>query len=107
MKGLNIAIIGKSNVVGKPLAIECLMREAEVTTFTNQDTPETIAHHTRTADVIISTTGAVHLVDKTFINPNGQQIIIDVGYGFLNGKAVGDVKFDEVAPLVKHITPVP
>jgi len=46
-------------------------------------------------------------VDKTFINPNTEQIIIDVGYGHLDGKAVGDVKFDEVEPLVKHITPVP
>ena len=49
----------------------------------------------------------IHLVDQHFINPNGKQIIIDVGYGSLNGKAVGDVKFDEVAPLVAHITPVP
>ena len=55
----------------------------------------------------MSCTGAIHLVTKNFINPNGEQIIIDVGYGFLEGKAVGDVKFDEVEPLVKAITPVP
>jgi methylenetetrahydrofolate dehydrogenase (NADP+)/methenyltetrahydrofolate cyclohydrolase len=107
MKGLNISIIGKSNVVGKPVAIECLIRGAKVQVFTSEDRPETIANHTKSSDVIISTTGAIHLVDKHFINPNGEQIIIDVGYGFLNGKATGDVKFEEVEPLVKHITPVP
>jgi methylenetetrahydrofolate dehydrogenase (NADP+)/methenyltetrahydrofolate cyclohydrolase len=107
MKGLRIAIIGQSNVVGKPLAIECVLRGAVVSTFTEADNPTTIAEQTKQSDVIISCTGAIHLVDKQFINPNGEQIVIDVGYGFLEGKAVGDVKFDEVAPLVKHITPVP
>jgi methylenetetrahydrofolate dehydrogenase (NADP+)/methenyltetrahydrofolate cyclohydrolase len=107
MKGLHIAIIGQSNVVGKPLAIECLLRGAVVETFTYQDNPNFIAQQTKKADVIISCTGTIHLVTKDFINPNGNQIIIDVGYGFLDGKAAGDVKFDEVQPLVKHITPVP
>lgn len=107
MKGKKIAIIGQSNVVGKPLAIECVLRGANVSTFTEVDTKKEIATQTKQSDVIISCTGEIHLIDKEFINPNGEQIIIDVGYGFLNGKAVGDVKFDEVEPLVKHITPVP
>ncbi|MDR2191154.1 MAG: bifunctional 5,10-methylenetetrahydrofolate dehydrogenase/5,10-methenyltetrahydrofolate cyclohydrolase [Candidatus Peribacteria bacterium] len=107
MKGMKIAIIGQSNVVGKPLAIECVLRGANVATFTAVDTKATIAMWTKNADVIISCTGEIHLIDKQFINPNGTQIVIDVGYGFLDGKAVGDVKFDEVEPLVKAITPVP
>jgi methylenetetrahydrofolate dehydrogenase (NADP+)/methenyltetrahydrofolate cyclohydrolase len=107
MKGLQISVIGRSNVVGKPLALECVMRGANVRIFTSEDSSETIAHHTRNSDVIFSTTGAIHLITADFINPNGEQIVIDVGYGFLEGKAVGDVKFDEVEPLVKHITPVP
>jgi methylenetetrahydrofolate dehydrogenase (NADP+)/methenyltetrahydrofolate cyclohydrolase len=107
MKGKSIAIIGQSNVVGKPLAIECVLRGAKVSTFTEIDTKKEIITQTKQSEVIISCTGKIHLVDKEFINPTGEQIVIDVGYGFLNGKAVGDVKFDEVAPLVKHITPVP
>jgi len=78
-----------------------------VQTFTDVDSKESIVKACKKADVIISATGAIHLVDREFVNPNGQQIVIDVGYGFLNGKAVGDVKFDEVQPLVKAITPVP
>ncbi|GHV22812.1 hypothetical protein FACS189428_5430 [Clostridia bacterium] len=98
MKGLKIAIIGQSNVSGKPLAIACLMRGAEVRTFTDHDSRETIQEWTKKADVIISCTGVIHLITKEFVNPNGEQIIIDVGYGFLEGKATGDVKFDEVEP---------
>ncbi|MDR2540731.1 MAG: hypothetical protein LBD11_02885 [Candidatus Peribacteria bacterium] len=107
MKGLKIAVIGQSNLSGKPLAIECLMRGAEVRTFTDQDSPESIQAWTKKADVVISCTGVIHLITEKFINPNGEQIIIDVGYGFLEGKATGDVKFEEVEPLVKHSTPVP
>jgi methylenetetrahydrofolate dehydrogenase (NADP+)/methenyltetrahydrofolate cyclohydrolase len=107
MKGMKIAVIGQSNVVGKPLAIECLMRGAEVRVFTDQDHPEQIKQRTKKADVLISCTGVIHLITKEFINPRGEQIVIDVGYGFLEGKAAGDVKFVEVEPLVKHITPVP
>ncbi|MDR0607582.1 MAG: hypothetical protein LBG52_04425 [Candidatus Peribacteria bacterium] len=107
MRGLKVAVIGQSNVVGKPLAIECLVRGAEVSVFTNHDRPEKITQWTKQADVLISCTGVIHLITKDFINPSGEQIVIDVGYGFLDGKAVGDVKFDEVEPLVKHITPVP
>ena len=71
------------------------------------DSREHIAQACQRSDVIISATGVVHLVDKDFVNPDGGQIVIDVGYGLLEGKAVGDVKFDEVEPLVKHISPVP
>jgi methylenetetrahydrofolate dehydrogenase (NADP+)/methenyltetrahydrofolate cyclohydrolase len=71
------------------------------------DTRETIAKACQKADVIISATGVLHFVDQDFVNPNGKQIVIDVGYGFLEGKAAGDVKFQEVAPLVQAISPVP
>ena len=73
------------------------------------------------SDYIISATGVVGLVNKGFIKPLGlsatpliredkavKQIVIDIGYGFTKeGKATGDVKFDEVEPLVDAITPVP
>lgn len=107
MKGLRIHVIGQSNVVWKPLAIECLKRWAIVQTFTDVDSRADIANSCQNADVIISATGVIHLVDTSFINSNKEQIIIDVGYGFLEGKAVGDVKFDEVSLFVKAISPVP
>jgi methylenetetrahydrofolate dehydrogenase (NADP+)/methenyltetrahydrofolate cyclohydrolase len=101
---------GQSAIWGlsrKPHIVVIARRNDDVETFTDQDSPDTIAQQTKKADAILSCTGATHLITKDFINPNGEQIVIDIGYGFLNGKAVGDVKFDEVEPLVKHITPVP
>lgn len=75
----------------------------------------------RKSDYIISGTGVVGLVDKGFIKPPGlsatpliredkvaRQIIVDIGYGFTKeGKATGDVNFEEVEQLVEGITPVP
>ena len=95
------------NLIGKPLAIEAVKRGAIVQTFTVEDKKALIAEKCRECEIIISCTGAIHLVDASFINKQKDQIIIDAGYGFLNGKATGDVNFEEVAPLVKAITPVP
>lgn len=106
-KGRKIAIIGMGNLIGKPLAIEAVKRGAIVQTFTVEDKKALIAEKCRECEIIISCTGAIHLVDASFINKQKDQIIIDAGYGFLNGKATGDVNFEEVAPLVKAITPVP
>jgi len=59
------------------------------------------------SDYIISCTGVIHLVDGSFLRADQSQIIIDVGYGHRNGKAVGDVDFDAVVDKVQAITPVP
>ena len=56
---------------------------------------------------IISATWALHLVDETFLNWNWNQILIDVGWGIKDGKAAGDMNFDNVKNKVKAITPVP
>ena len=59
------------------------------------------------ADYIISSTGKVHLLDATFVRTDKTQIIVDVGYGHIDGKPVGDVNIDAIRDKVASYTPVP
>ncbi len=59
------------------------------------------------SDYIISCTGKVHLVNEQFIRDDQTQIIVDVGYGHIDGKPVGDVQIDAIADKVAAYTPVP
>jgi methylenetetrahydrofolate dehydrogenase (NADP+)/methenyltetrahydrofolate cyclohydrolase len=62
---------------------------------------------TKKSDYIISCTGRIHLVDADFVRDDKTQILIDVGYGHIDGKPVGDVKTSEVAGKVAAYSPVP
>jgi methylenetetrahydrofolate dehydrogenase (NADP+)/methenyltetrahydrofolate cyclohydrolase len=59
------------------------------------------------SDYIISSTGKVHLVDADFVRDDKSQIIVDVGYGHIDGKPVGDVNIDLIKDKVAAYTPVP
>jgi methylenetetrahydrofolate dehydrogenase (NADP+)/methenyltetrahydrofolate cyclohydrolase len=105
--GKMVAILGQSNIVGKPLVLECIKRGATVYTC-NVDTPvEEIKAMTKQSAYIISCTGKVHLVDESFIRDDKSQIIVDVGYGHIDGKPVGDVNIEKIAEKVSSYTPVP
>lgn len=107
LKGKKVAIIGQSNIVGKPLIMECIKKWAIVSSFNINYTPEEIKEFTQKSDYVISCTGQVHLVDDSRINQNKDQIIIDVGYGHIDGKPVGDVNIESIADKVTAYTPVP
>lgn len=104
LKGKRAAVIGRSLVIGKPVAMMLLQKNATVTIC-----------HTRTVDmpgvcrgaeIIIAAAGKAGVVDKTFAAPG--QVVVDVGINVdENGKLCGDVKFDEAEPVVSAITPVP
>ncbi len=105
--GKSVTIIWQSNIVGKPLALECIKRGATVYSC-NSDTPlKKIKAICKYSDYIISCTGKVHLVDASFVRDDQTQIIVDVGYGHIDGKPVGDVKIEEIADKVSAYTPVP
>ncbi|AUB31206.1 bifunctional 5,10-methylenetetrahydrofolate dehydrogenase/5,10-methenyltetrahydrofolate cyclohydrolase [Spiroplasma floricola] len=103
LSGKNVVIIGRSNIVGKPLTNMLINKSATVTTCNTKT--KKIEEVCKKADILISAAGAANLVTKKFVNKN--MIVIDVGANFLNGKYSGDVKFDEVSKIVKYITPVP
>ncbi|HEX7712044.1 MAG TPA: bifunctional methylenetetrahydrofolate dehydrogenase/methenyltetrahydrofolate cyclohydrolase FolD [Sphingomonadaceae bacterium] len=107
MTGLDVVVIGKSNIVGKPIALLMLDREATVT-ITHIFT-ENLADICRDADVIIAAAGAPELVKGYWVKPGA--VIIDVGITRIKNQdgttsLVGDVAFDEVQHA-RAVTPVP
>lgn len=101
-----VAIIGRSMIVGKPLA--CL--------FTNYDATVTLCHSktpnikeiTKQCDIIVSAVGIAHLIDESFISNKKNQIVIDVGMNTdTEGLLCGDVDFEKIKDLTLAITPVP
>ena len=102
IEGKNITIIGRSNLVGKPLTLALLNKNATVTTCHSKT--KDLKKHTKKADIIIVAVGKPNLIKKEMISKNS--IIIDVGINRINGKISGDVD-KSVYKKCKAITPVP
>ena len=105
LKGKNVVVLGRSLVVGKPVSMLLLNRNATVTVCHSRS--RNIPEICRKADILITCTGQMESVNKDYVNED--QIIIDVGITFneTKNKLCGDVLFEDVEPLVKMITPVP
>lgn len=104
LSGLHAVIIGRSHLVGKPIA-QLLLRENCTVTTCHSRTPN-IAHIAREADIIVVATGKAKLVKADWVKPGA--IVIDVGINRTeDGKIVGDVDFDAVSKVAGYITPVP
>lgn len=101
--GKRVVIVGRSVVVGKPLSMLLLQKNATVTVCHTKT--ENLEAECRRADILIACAGVAKMIKPSFTNP--KQIIVDVGINFAEGKLCGDVDYDEVAPLVAGITPVP
>jgi methylenetetrahydrofolate dehydrogenase (NADP+)/methenyltetrahydrofolate cyclohydrolase len=113
IKGKNAVIIGRSNIVGKPMASLLLSSDCSVT-ITHSKT-KNIEEHAKKADILIVAVGIPEIIDEKYIKPGA--IVIDVGINRLVSKTndnpgnkgilVGDVKFEKVLKIAKKITPVP
>lgn len=104
LAGKEVVIVGRSHHVGKPLALMTLARHATVTIAHSKT--QNLAEICRRADVLIVAVGKANLIGKEAVKEGA--VVIDIGITRLaNGKICGDVKFDEVAPMTKAITPVP
>ena len=104
LAGKNAVIIGRSNIVGKPMAHLLLQANATVTICHSKtkDLPKVA----KQADVLVVAIGRANFVTADFVKEGA--VVIDVGINRDdNNKLTGDVKFDEVAPLTSYITPVP
>lgn len=101
--GKNVVIIGRSNIVGKPLA--ALMLEKNATITIAHSKTQNLASLTKKADVIVSATGEPCLIKADMVKDG--VIVVDVGINRVNGKLVGDVDFDAVKEKASYITPVP
>ena len=102
--GKDLVILGRSNIVGKPLLQCCLNKNATVTICHSKTT--NLKEHTKRADIVISAIGKAKFVTKDMIKEGA--VVIDVGINRdENGKIVGDVDFESVEPIASYITPVP
>jgi methylenetetrahydrofolate dehydrogenase (NADP+)/methenyltetrahydrofolate cyclohydrolase len=104
IEGMEITVVGRSNVVGRPLASLLMQRNATVT-ICHRKTRD-LAHHTRSADIVCLAAGSAHLLTPDMIDPG--TIVIDFGVNVLeSGALVGDADFDRLVDVVGAITPVP
>lgn len=102
-QGMHAVVVGRSNIVGAPMAKLLLNANATVT-LCHRYTKD-LSHFTKQADLIVSATGIVKLITKEMVKDGA--IIIDVGINRVDGKIVGDVDFDNVKEKASYITPVP
>lgn len=105
LKGKNVTLIGRSLVVGKPLAMLLMNRNATITVCHTRtiDVPSI----TRKADIVVCAAGVMEMADASYFSEG--QIVADVGINWNEekGKLCGDVLFEEAEPVVDKITPVP
>jgi methylenetetrahydrofolate dehydrogenase (NADP+)/methenyltetrahydrofolate cyclohydrolase len=104
VKGMDAVVLGQSNIVGRPAALELLMRGATVTICHSQT--KDLPGHVRRADLIVAGIGKPEFVKGDWIKPGA--VVLDVGINRLpSGKVVGDVEFETAKERASWITPVP
>ncbi len=103
IEGKNAVVVGRSNIVGKPVAMMLLEKNATVTICHSKT--ENMAEHTKKADILVVAAGKLKLITKGMVKDGA--IVIDVGINRVFGKIIGDVDFENVKDVVDFITPVP
>jgi methylenetetrahydrofolate dehydrogenase (NADP+)/methenyltetrahydrofolate cyclohydrolase len=104
IEGRHAVIVGRSNIVGKPMALMLLERGATITICTSKT--RDLADHTRRADILVVATGKPHMITSDMVKPGAA--VIDVGINRMpDGKLTGDVDFESVKEVAGHLTPVP
>jgi len=102
-KGMHAVVIGRSNIVGFPVARLLMDRGATITVCHSKT--KDLGYHTRQADLIVAAVGKPKIVSKDMVKPGA--VIVDVGVNRVEGKLVGDVDFENLRDVVSYITPVP
>ena len=104
LRGKHAVVIGRSNIVGKPMALMLLAKNATVTVC-HSATPDLKAH-TLLADVVVAAVGKRNVLTADMVKPGA--VVLDVGMNRdADGKLCGDVDFDGVKKVASHLTPVP
>lgn len=102
LEGKHVVIVGRSILVGKPLMLECLNKNATVTMCHSKT--KDLKKYTKDADILIVAVGKKYLIDKTMVKKDS--VIIDVGINRIDGKLYGDVN-PNVEEVCGYLTPVP
>ncbi|MBU2440496.1 bifunctional 5,10-methylenetetrahydrofolate dehydrogenase/5,10-methenyltetrahydrofolate cyclohydrolase, partial [bacterium] len=107
VEGKHTVIVGRSNIVGKPMTLILLQKEqyANATLTVCHSRTNDLSHYTRQADILIAAVGKPEIIKRDMIKEGA--VIIDVGTNEVEGKLVGDVAYEEVLDKASVITPVP
>jgi methylenetetrahydrofolate dehydrogenase (NADP+)/methenyltetrahydrofolate cyclohydrolase len=103
IKGQRAVVVGRSNIVGKPVSILLQQKHATVTMCHSRT--RDLEWELKNADIVVAAVGRAEMIKGDMLNEDS--VIIDVGTNFVDGKLLGDVDFDSAADKVKMITPVP
>ncbi|MBI3900974.1 MAG: bifunctional 5,10-methylene-tetrahydrofolate dehydrogenase/5,10-methylene-tetrahydrofolate cyclohydrolase, partial [Chlamydiia bacterium] len=105
--GKHMVIVGRSNIVGKPLAALFMQKGegANATVTIAHSQSENLSEITRSADILVAAIGKAHFITREMVKPGA--VVIDVGINRIQDKIVGDVDFDAVSEIASYITPVP
>ena len=103
IKGKHAVVVGRSEIVGKPVAFLLLHRHATVTICHSRTAD--LGSETRRADILVAAVGRPRLITGAMLKPGA--VVIDVGINRVDGKLVGDVDFESAVPVASAITPVP
>ncbi len=103
LAGKHAVVVGRSNIVGKPMAHLLLARDATVTICHSKTTR--LKDFTKSADILVAAVGRPHLITADMVKPGA--VVVDVGINRLPEGLVGDVDFDAVKEVASYITPVP
>lgn len=101
--GKEAVVVGRSNIVGKPMALLLLKENATVTVCHSRT--KNLAEHTRRADILVAAIGKPKFITADMVKPGA--VVVDVGINRVDGKLCGDVDFDAVSQVAGYITPVP
>lgn len=103
IEGKHVVIVGRGNIVGKPLSHAMMNRNATVTVCHSKTT--SLDEICRTADILVSAVGMANLITKEMVKDGA--VVIDVGISRVDNKVVGDTNYDEIKDKCLFITPVP
>ena len=103
LNGKNAVVVGRSNIVGKPMALLLLQKNCTVTIAHSRT--RNLADVTRSADILVVAVGRAGMITGDMIKPGA--IVMDVGINRVDGKVVGDVDFESAKEVASYITPVP
>ena len=103
ISGKHAVIIGRSNIVGKPVSMLLLQRDATITICHSRT--QNLEEVTRSADILVAAVGRANFVTEEMVSEGA--VVIDVGINRVDGKLTGDVDFESVSKKASYITPVP
>ena len=103
--GANVVVVGRSFLVGRPLALLLVARGIDATVTLAHSRTRDLPDITRRADIVVAAVGRPRMITSEFVRPGA--VVIDVGINRVDGKLVGDVDYEPVAEIADAITPVP